>query len=254
MIGGRAVAQRQSYHRLAGVVTAIAIMAEAGLVHAGMPAFPAERTRPGDGASSGIIRVQGSVAGRLPRPRPGEGIAPSEAAVADAAAPALDSAAHAAPPRPRPELRASDVAKYLADTHFGFMPDATLKAAIEAIQSQRYAEARAHVADHPDSLAIELVAWLIAREPDSGLSAAEIIAILTRRAGWPEPERLRLRAEQAFHALGPEGEAVLTFYRETQPRSIGGRMALAGALRAADRESEALPIIRDLWREETLSS
>ena len=253
MIGGRAVAQRHSYRRLAGVVTAFALIAEAGIAHAGAPAFPSERAWPGDGASSGIIRVQTGVAVRLPRPRPGEETAPSETAVADAAAPAPDSAVGAALPRPRPEITASDVAKYLAATHFGFTPDAALKAAIEAIQSQRYAEARAHVADHPDPLAIELVAWLIAREPDSGLSAAEIIAMLKRRADWPEPERLRLRAEQAFHALGPEGEAVLTFYRETQPRSIGGRMALAGALRAADRENEALPIIRDLWREETLT-
>ena len=30
-------------------------------------------------------------------------------------------------------------------------------------------------------------------------------------------------------------------------------MALAGALRAADRENEAIPIIRELWRDETLT-
>jgi soluble lytic murein transglycosylase len=99
-----------------------------------------------------------------------------------------------------------------------------------------------------------LIDWFVARQPDSNLSAAEIVAVMEKSAGWPEPERLQLRAEQAFHALGPEGKAVLAFYSKTEPLTIGGKLALAGALREAGRADEAVAIVRDLWREESLSS
>ena len=157
-------------------------------------------------------------------------------------------------PKPRPEISPRYMAKLLAESHFGFMPDAALKAAIDAVLAGQYTDARSRVAGHADPLAADLVEWLVARQPDSGFSAAEIIAVLKSRPGWPEPERLRLRAEQAFHALGPEDEAVLTFYSETTPRSIGGRLAFAGALRAAERKEEAVAIVREMWREDTLSS
>ena len=98
-----------------------------------------------------------------------------------------------------------------------------------------------------------LVDWLIARQPDSGMSAPEIIKVLQTHHGWPEPERLQLRAEQAFHAQGPSGEPVLAFYNHVEPLTVGGRLALAAALRDAGRNAEAEPIVRDLWRNWSLA-
>ena len=97
----------------------------------------------------------------------------------------------------------------------------------------------------PECARPSLIEWLIARQPDANLSAAEILAVLESHRGWPEPERLQLRAEQAFHALGPDRDSVLAFYSQAQPRTVGGRMALAGALRDAGRREEAHDIARD---------
>ena len=85
------------------------------------------------------------------------------------------------------------------------------------------------------------------------MSAPEIIHVLETHPGWPEPERLQLRAEQAFHALGPSGDPVLAFYNQVEPVTVGGRLAFAGALRDAGRMQEAEPIVRDLWRNWSLA-
>jgi len=157
-------------------------------------------------------------------------------------------------PRPRPEPSELDLRSYKPVGFHGFAPDTRLKAALDALSAGRFAQALALAEQHGDPLVPRLVRWLVAREPDSGLSAAEMVqAILTYR-GWPEPERLALRAEQAFHATGPSDETVLTFYSLTTPRTIGGKLAYAGALRAAGRRDEARQVVRELWRGSTLST
>ena len=118
---------------------------------------------------------------------------------------------------------------------------------------RRYTDARALAAGHPDPLAAALVDWFVAREPESGLTAEQVIALMETHRGWPEPERLRLRAQQAFHAVGPDDDAVLAFYSATEPTTIGGKLALAGALKAAGRRQESVAIVRTLWREEKLA-
>jgi len=186
----------------------------------------------------------------MPRSRLGEGEAAqepdSEASVADGSEAPL--------PRPRPDISEAEVARLLAMQFYGFKPDFVLRAAIDAVGDAHYAGARAIAAKHPDPLAPALVDWLIARQPDSGMSASEIIGILGSHRGWPEPGQLQLRAEQAFHALGADGEAVLTFYDQVEPLTFGGRMALAVALRDAGRSEEATAIVRAVWRDWSLAS
>ena len=216
------------------------------------------------------VRVAAAEASRLPKPRPQsteaappEAAPPEEAPVeaaeqqppADASNAAGDSDTAAAPlPRPRPELSAAAKTHLLSLEFHGFAPDLALKAAIDAVAEGRYGEARRLAGEHESPLAPRLIDWLVAREPDSGLSAAYVINILESHAGWPEPQTLQLRAEQAFHALGTEGEPVLTFYSQAEPRTVGGRLSLAGALRQAHRREEAETIVRELWRKWPLSS
>jgi soluble lytic murein transglycosylase len=145
------------------------------------------------------------------------------------------------------------VANLLATQFYGFAPDFLLRAALDAIADGRYADARAAASEHKDPLVSSLIEWLIARQPDSGMSATKVIEILASHHGWPEPETLQLRAEQAFHAFGPTGDSVLTFYSQVEPLTAGGRMALAGALRDAGRTDEATAIARSLWRDWSLA-
>src|SRR6185369_2995874 len=47
--------------------------------------------------------------------------------------------------------------------------------------------------------------------------------------------------------------SVLTFYSQVEPLTVGGRMALAGALRDAGQTDEATAIARALWRDWSLA-
>lgn len=179
---------------------------------------------------------------------------PKAAADATSDAPQEMQDVEAAPlPRPRPELTDAEKQHLLALEFYGFAPYFALRTAIDAVLEGRYGVARETAAALENPLGARIVDWLIARDPNSGLSTSDIIAVLQTHAGWPEPEKLQLRAEQAFHALGSEGEPVLTFYSEAEPLTVGGRLALASALRQAGRSTEAARIVRDLWREWTLS-
>ena len=73
---------------------------------------------------------------------------------------------------------------------------------------RRHTDARALAAGHPNPLASTLVDWLLSRvEPETGLTVEEgsvATQMETRSRLRREPERLRLRAQQAFHAVGPD--------------------------------------------------
>ncbi len=282
MAGSRFPAGLHRRRRLATVaLTALALVT----------ARPALAVEPGaagpqPSSASAVQLAQADGTLRLPRPRPGGApVEPApnepaaEAAEAEPAADAVDEAVDTEPaaeaaaaaagedagpeadtsalaplPRPRPSLSEAEMARLLALDFHGFTPDFPLRATLDAVVERRYAGAREMAARHADPLVPRLVTWLIAREPDSGMAATDIIAVLRSHAGWPEPERLQLRAEQAFHALGPEGEPVLTFYSRAEPLTVGGRLSLAGSLRAAGRRQEAASIVRELWRKWSLSS
>ena len=193
----------------------------------------------------------------LPRPRPEDADAPATAGAEAAEKPENSEVSEVEPaplPRPRPELTAAEAAHLLATQFYGFAPDFPLRAALDAVKDGRYTDARIAAAAHEDPLAASLVDWLVARQPDSGMSAAEVVDSIKSHPGWPEPERLQLRAEQAFHAAGASGESVLAFYTLAEPLTVGGRLSLAGALREAGRGEEANTIVRDLWRNWSLGS
>jgi soluble lytic murein transglycosylase len=219
---------------LAGVALACALtLATPSLaVPMGSPGAGAARTLAGEAGARAIVLAAAEA--RLPRPRP------------DA------EASHDSPlPRPRPDL--ADAPPRAEANFHGFRSDTAFRAALEALDAKRYGEARKLAAEHSDPLAAALVDWLIARADDSDLQASEVLAVLARHPDWPDADRLRLRAEQAFHADGPSHAAILAFYGEAPPITIGGRIALAGALRQAGREAEAAKLVRALWREEALA-
>jgi soluble lytic murein transglycosylase len=275
MIGRCSIATRYRGLPLAGMTLAVCLVAAESAYSAWAPTARALGL-PATG-SAGIVLAQApgeSAAVRLPRPRPDapppdtavaeEGTSDAEVDTTGPEAETAGAEANAAPvsesaavplPRPRPDLTTEEAAELVADAfYYGFRPDYRLKSALDAMSAGRFADARDLAARHDDPLVSALVDWLVAREPDSGLSAEEIVAIMNSHAGWPEPERLQLQAERAFHALGPDNEAVLAFYSVTEPRTIGGKLALAGALREAGQDGKAIEIVRALWREEGLSA
>ena len=261
--------------RLAATALAVAALGAASAGASGIA--PVGAGAPGQAPAVQLAQAaEESIVGRLPRPRPP---AKPPAQEASAESPTVDAESGGPPPpdepakpdpvvetgtsagassapfpRPRPALTAAAAARLAARQLHGFMPDLLLKASLDAINAGRYADARELASKHEDALAGALVDWIVARQQDSGMSAADIVKVLESHVGWPEPERLFLRAEQAFHALGPDGQSVLAFYSATPPRTVGGQLALAGALLETGRAKEAHSIARTLWREWPLAS
>ncbi len=225
--------------------------AEVALLPARVP-----RPRPAGASEDPASEAQSSETGAPPGDEPiaSPAAADSESAQGDPDPPQQAAVDLPPLPRPRPDLTASEAARFLAVAFHGFTPDLRLKAALDALAAGRYAEARAIADDHRDPFVSTLLDWSIARQPGSGLSAAEIVKVLRTHRDWPEPEKMVLRAEQAFHALGPDADQVLAFYSLAEPRTVAGRLALASALREKGRKAEAIDIVRDLWRNWTLGS
>jgi len=173
----------------------------------------------------------------LPRTRPENGLLPK-------ARPALPATFNlAAMPR------GSGIVRH----PFGLEPAPLLKGVLDALKADRYVETRQRARRLEDPLDKKIAKWVIARAPNSGLSAEAILKIKTSHTGWPEPERLQLRAEQAFLRDSPGTKAILRFFAAHDAVTSEGRIALADALMTAGREQEAAALIRDVWRNDSLS-
>jgi soluble lytic murein transglycosylase len=153
----------------------------------------------------------------------------------------------------RPEVGSVAGVLRTADEYHGFEPDQAFAAALDAFDAREYGRARALAENHQDELAAALVEWLIAQQSDSGLGSRPIIDLYLRHPSWPEAERLRLRAEQAFLISRPGADATIAFFSEAKPRTIAGRLALAAAFRDVGRGAESMELVRQLWRTEALT-
>ena len=173
----------------------------------------------------------------LPRPRPGTHLLPKARPVIAA------TYGLASVPRVAGKLRHP----------FGLEPAPLLKGVLDAVKADRYVEARQRARRLKDPLDKKIADWVIARAPNSGLSAEAILKIKASHADWPDSGRLQLRAEQAFLRHAPGTKSVLRFFTAHDPVTSAGRIALADALMTAGRKKEATALIRDVWRNDVLS-
>jgi len=162
-------------------------------------------------------------------------------------------------PRPRPAMPTAfslaSVPRATAKLRhpFGLEPAPLLKSVLDAATAERYVEARQRARRLKDPLDRKIVDWVLARALHSGLSAEAILKVKASHAGWPDADRLQLRAEQVFLRDSPGTKAILRFFAAHDAVTSEGRIALADALMTAGREQEAEALIRDVWRNDTLS-
>lgn len=197
----------------------------------------------------------GAEAPRLPRTRPDAAPPAVNAQKSGVDKAAASKTSNVAPedqvrlPRARPNVVELPLADASGDGGSSFPPDVLMQTILGAVEDGKYGFARFLAATRSDPLVRDLTLWLIARRPDSGLSAAEIHAIEVSHSDWPDADRLAWRAEQAFFATQPDGPAILDFYSDRDPSSVRGRLAKADALLAAGRDAEAARIVRAIWRD-----
>ena len=100
-----------------------------------------------------------------------------------------------------------------------------------------------------DPVARKIALWsLVDRAPES-LSFFEADAARRDLNGWPRQSKRQATAEKLLETSGMTPERIVAWFGGTDPETVQGAMALAGALRVTGQEPQARDLIRRWWRE-----
>ncbi|MFA7261477.1 MAG: lytic transglycosylase domain-containing protein [Caulobacter sp.] len=100
-----------------------------------------------------------------------------------------------------------------------------------------------------DPVARKIALWALADGAPESLSFFEADSVRRDLNGWPRAARRQATAERLIETSGMPPEKVIAWFGGTEPETVQGAMALAGALRAAGRAEEARALIRRWWRD-----
>src|SRR5262249_14432952 len=131
---------------------------------------------------------------------------------------------------------------------------ARVKSAIEALRHGGASKATEVAATISDPLARKLVEWIILRSDHSGAESKRFLAFIAANPNWPSLGMFRKRAEAMLWNENPKPAQVLSFFKDSPPQSGTGHLVLARALIAAGDTEGAKPLIREAWRNHSLSA
>ncbi|WP_307437521.1 lytic transglycosylase domain-containing protein [Labrys monachus] len=95
--------------------------------------------------------------------------------------------------------------------------------------------------------------WISIRTASRQVGFQRIAGFLTAYPSWPAAPALRLRAEEALYNEKLDPGTVRAFFADTSPQTDEGKVALAGALLRAGDQRRPVALIRDAYRNDTLS-
>lgn len=183
--------------------------------------------------TTGVRRLPGDV--EKPEPAPSS-VPPSAASAVQGRAPSPTST----PPAPA-----------VAATPLTAAEIAAFAAALKAVDDNRWADARAAVANFRNTLMERYVAWSVLRAaPKTEASFAATWRFLRDQPDWPEPEVLRRQAEERIGPETPAAEVVRYFTAFPPLTSTGHMRRLEAAGTAAP--SDVARFARDTWQNATL--
>lgn len=113
---------------------------------------------------------------------------------------------------------------------------------MDHVRADRWAQAEAAVAGHPDPVARKLVAWMRLMAPGQG-RVDEIGAFLAQNPDWPMPVTLARRRDEAL-ALEPDSAVVQSECRRAAPTLTAALLRCAEALGGA---GEATAMLKAAW-------
>ncbi|WP_374656088.1 lytic transglycosylase domain-containing protein [Dongia sp.] len=142
----------------------------------------------------------------------------------------------------------------------GFADEAPLSAkdkklfqqAFQAIEKDRWKEARRLADLAKDPLLAKVVQWLDLTRPGPGRSFDEMARFLKNNPDWPLRDTLTAQAERAMPAVYPTA-SVLAWFGERPPLTADGAIKLLGALRADRQFDRAKNVARVAWTTENFS-
>ncbi len=126
----------------------------------------------------------------------------------------------------------------------------TYRKAFDAVKADAWDEALETAREADDPLPRRVIRWLWYRAPGSDATFREVTDFIRKHPDWPLSWRLQERAEQALEVDTPD-DLVLAFYEsgDREPRTSNGAIALAEALKAAERREAAARVARRAWLE-----
>ena len=131
---------------------------------------------------------------------------------------------------------------------------AQVKSAIEALRHGGASKATEAAATISDPVARKLVEWIILRSDHSGGDSKRFLTFIAANPSWPNLTMFRKRAEAMLWNENPKPAQVLSFFKDSPPQSGTGHLVLARALIAEGDTEAAKPLIREAWRNHSLSA
>jgi soluble lytic murein transglycosylase len=141
---------------------------------------------------------------------------------------------------PPPETSAAEIAR--------------VKSALDALRHGGASKATEVAATISDPAARKLVEWIILRSDHSGAESKRFLAFIAENPNWPSLGMFRKRAEAMLWVENAKPAYVLSFFKDSPPQSGMGRLVLARALIAQGDTEAAKPLIREAWRNHSLSA
>lgn len=196
----------------------------------------------------------------LPKPRPiPRSVTPHTTApgkttqAAPAPAPTPKASQSAAAPAPvKPKKQYAPLA--MSSTSSTSKADAdTLAQVIELVRKDKPADATQLEASIADPVARKLAEWIILRSDDNGAPAERYRAFLNENPSWPSQALLKRRGEGALWDDKRDDATVLAFFGSDQPLSAKGKFVLARAMLARGDRKTAERLVRDAWRNDSMS-
>ncbi|MGA0600593.1 lytic transglycosylase domain-containing protein [Caulobacter sp. KR2-114] len=99
-----------------------------------------------------------------------------------------------------------------------------------------------------DPLARKIALWALADSAPDTLSFSEADAARRDLAGWPRAARRQLAAEKLIETAGLGPQATIDWFGGSDPVTGQGAMALASALKATGKTTDASQVIKAAWR------
>jgi soluble lytic murein transglycosylase len=178
--------------------------------------------------------------------------APAAAAAASpsrALAPATRQHAALPPPPRKPTVPAA-----VAATSSTSQTDTdAVENVIELVRKHKPADATQVEAAISDPVAKKLAEWIILRSDDNGASVERYRAFISANPSWPSQTFLRRRIEAALWDDHRDDSTVWSWFEHESPLSAKGKFALARAMLARGDRANAERVIRDAWRNDSMS-
>ncbi len=128
-----------------------------------------------------------------------------------------------------------------------------LENVIELVRAHKAADATQAQAAITDPVARKLAEWFILRSDDNGASVERYRAFIAVNPSWPSQTFLRRRLEAALWDDHRDDATVLAWFEDEKPLSAKGKFSLARALIGRGDRANAERLIRDAWRNDSMS-